>query len=141
MQIGASIVALHTDRDFVYVIGGMTSEREIVNSCTQVRLNSTLHEDPLNKVMHCARLPEPRFCHGSVTVRGSIVVVGGLSSFSVSMGMLSEPPCKQRVFQLDFLRDGIDARNPSSQWKELPSMGAHASLHPTLIVVKNRFIY
>ena len=69
-------------------------------------------------------MPEPRFCHAAVAIGYSIIVAGGISSFTVDMRMKNNPPSAKAVYQLDLVQETFgDTYKMESRWKYLNSMG------------------
>ena len=97
-------------------------------------------------------MPEPRYGHGTVCVDKSytkqdgtlqhvtqLIVAGGITTFNVDMGQGCEPPACQTVYMLT-ITHGADHRI-SAHWIQLPNMNGAGALHPTLMVVENRYVY
>ena len=103
-QAGAAIALNLVDRDFCYVVGGMTSNRSISRKCIQVKYNEKdgVGEDGLD--FNCLRmlqdLPEPRIHHSAICMRGLLIVTGGLSTMSVDMQFYMQVPCQQKCWMM-----------------------------------------
>ena len=84
-------------------------------------------------------MPEPRFCHAAICVRGMLLVAGGLSSFSSQIDDYQSPPCAERVFTMSIVAEFEDP-----VWREdiVPAMTeGQSSLHASLLVIGNRYVY
>lgn len=53
--------------------------------------------------------------HGAILINGMLIVVGGLTSAKVEMGMLSAPPCNKDCFALNITGGEV------KQWVTIPS--------------------
>ena len=93
-QAGAAICINLVDRDFCYISGGLDQNRMVSNRFIQVKYNQNLNETTnSNFARMLDDLPEPRFQHSAICVRGMVIITGGLSSLQKDMEMFMQVPC------------------------------------------------
>ena len=91
-------------------------------------------------------MPEPRCYHGAVCLDRSESAQDGqlqhMSCVVVAGGFNQGRELVQTVYMLKIQHDYLGSKHRiNASWSTLPSMDGAETLHPTLMAVKNRYIY
>ena len=110
---------------YMYVMGGMSIEkREVLNQHLEVNITRGF-------VMKKPSMPQRKWTHAACLCGNEIVVTGGTSDLLLNMGMRSVPIGEPECYSYNIYR---------SQWTQLPDMPI-GKIHPSLVVINNRFVF
>ena len=114
-------------RTYLHILGGCDlHSRTVTDSHVAVNYHSKF-------VSRKHNLPRPKFGHAATLCRGKIIVTSGISDLARNMGMrsvpIADPDCHM-----------FDPYSQQDPWSPLPDVPI-GKLHPTLIVVNERFIF
>ena len=109
----------------MYMMGGMSYEKRMVLD-QHISLNIATRF-----VSRMPKMPQRKWAHAACLCRDEIVVTGGTMDLMLNMGLRSVPLGEPECYSFNIY---------TNTWRQLPDIPI-GKIHPTLVVVSNRFIY